>query len=85
MKQNVLERVSVDAIEFLNFIIRLNPKDRPFLEDVLAHKYLTADLSKVKKLSEIAKVSKIEPGKYPCISEKSPDFLVLSTRKDNFS
>ena len=51
MKQSVLERVSVEAIEFLNFVIRLNPKDRPFLEDVLAHKYLTADLSKVKKLS----------------------------------
>ena len=46
-----MERTSVDAIDFLNWLFRLDPRERPTLEQVLDHRYFKIDLTKVKKLS----------------------------------
>ena len=63
------KNISLEAVKFINDLVRFDYKERPTALEVLDHPYFSLDLSEGKHVTigDIEKGPKIRPGKYPCL------------------
>ena len=80
------KNISLEAVKFINDLVRFDYKERPTAFEVMDHPYFSLDLSSGNHVTigDIAKGPKIKPGMFPCLKKAYPDFLLVSTKDDNF-
>lgn len=78
---------SLELLNFINDLVKLDYEDRPTIKEVLEHRYWKTDLKSVKSVQEVANMLKPDPEKDPlpkfdCFVENYDDFACFSTIKE---